>query len=483
MQFIIALRLLAIVFLSFDSGTTLLLFRVLKTVRVAVFICISPAIALCEPSSSSVINYPAPAAAVTAVGGLGNQDGIGELKKEQRLEENTQTIPRGKRIGLWVEAEGINRPFRSVEEFNAFKRFLDQQDVTDLFCQVYRGGRSWFPSSVADESPYRVAGSFGVDPLRELIDYGKRRGIRIHAWINVLRLQADSRDGPLLTKLGPGIAQVDNRGFSLLGYRDEIFPPGVLGQSYMLETPGLWLDPSEPLLRSQIATLIRELLRRYPELDGVHLDMIRFPYGLARRSGDGASSGPTLEYGYSDAAISRYVAESLSQGREPTLTQLADRQIPVGVEWDNWRRAQVSDVVKTIREQVRALNSKVLVSAAVLGWAERSYNLAFQDWGSWLDQDLIDFAVPMAYTREAEAFSRSLTEVKLAGRVGKVMVGIGGWMMIDSPELLQAQVRQAAAVGAAGVVLFSYANLLSEQGARLVKATADALATPLENVR
>ena len=49
-------------------------------------------------------------------------------------------------LGLWIESEGTNQPFLSDSSFSSLKSFVEEGDYSDLYCQVYRNGRSWFPS-------------------------------------------------------------------------------------------------------------------------------------------------------------------------------------------------------------------------------------------------------------------------------------------------------------------------------------------------
>ena len=104
-------------------------------------------------------------------------------------------------FGLWIEAEGQNKPFESLENFRSYLEYLDLDQFTDLYCQVYRGGRSWFPSMVADDKPYRDAYKQGFDPLRETIDKAHAKGQKVHAWLNMLRV-AHNTKAPILQVIG-----------------------------------------------------------------------------------------------------------------------------------------------------------------------------------------------------------------------------------------------------------------------------------------
>ncbi len=74
--------------------------------------------------------------------------------------------PQGARVGIWVEAENKNKPFISAKNYDELLRFLDSGAFSDVFVQVYRGGRSWYPSVLADDTPFRVAQQEGVSPLK-----------------------------------------------------------------------------------------------------------------------------------------------------------------------------------------------------------------------------------------------------------------------------------------------------------------------------
>jgi hypothetical protein len=69
----------------------------------------------------------------------------------------------------------------------------------------------------------------------------------------------------------------------------------------------------------------------------------------------------------------------------------------------------------------------------------------------------------MNYTRDAR-LARYLSREAAAFRGrSKLFVGLGAYALLDQPDLLAAQVRDARQQGADGVVLFSYDNLLKRE--------------------
>ena len=180
------------------------------------------------------------------------------------------------RIGLWVESEGNYQPYTNQKGFNHLKDLAREEIFTDLYCQVYRNGRSWFPSMLADDSPYREALKAGLDPLKDSIELAKSRGQKVHAWFNVMRIISNRR-APLFKVLGKDVTLHDNHNQSFFDYSLKGKAPRIGSREYSVGTPGIWLEPSSKKLRHYLVEQIREVLIAYPELDGIHLDMIRQP--------------------------------------------------------------------------------------------------------------------------------------------------------------------------------------------------------------
>ena len=121
--------------------------------------------------------------------------------------------------GLWVLCEGSQRVLENRQRLEILLEDARGLGVTDLFVQVYRGGRAWFDSSLADSRPYgstwRASDGTGRDAFSLLIERAHGQGLRVHAWVNVLSL-ASNADARILRDLGPAAAAVDQKGRSIL---------------------------------------------------------------------------------------------------------------------------------------------------------------------------------------------------------------------------------------------------------------------------
>jgi uncharacterized lipoprotein YddW (UPF0748 family) len=350
------------------------------------------------------------------------------------------------RHGLWVPCEGSLRVLDDPARIAALVADARALGVTDLFVQVYRGGRAWFDSQIADAAPHRaVRERSGVDAFAQLLDEAHRAGLRVHAWMNALSL-SERKDAAILARLGRDAVLVDRRGRSVLDYPNlEVPPPD--GAWYRMGTRQVWLDPAAPAVGETLAALVTELIARHPALDGVHLDYIRHPDVLPFTPG--SRFGVGLDFGYGKSARERFA-------RETGLTAPFGDSLANADRWDAWRRERVTEVVQRVASAARAAKPGIAMSAAVWAFADRAYLSIFQDWRGWLDAGLVDFAVPMAYTTD-DRLLRYLATAALGGVGGdRVWIGLGSWLFASDPARARTQHEFALSLRPPGVSFFSY---------------------------
>ena len=351
------------------------------------------------------------------------------------------------RRGLWVLCEGSQRVLEHPERVPVLLADADALGVTDLFVQIYRGGKAWYPAQLADPAPYaRVRAAGGeVDTLQALIAGAHERGMRVHAWVNVLSLSKNP-NAPLLAALGKGAVTVDQKGRSVLDYPDYEVPQPDRTWVRM-GTPAIWLDPAAPGVSERIVATFAELLENVPGLDGLHLDYIR--YADALPFVPGTRFGVGLGFGFGEATRARFRGETGLKAPFGTSLINANR-------WDAWRRGQLTTLVASIAAQARQLRPGLEMSAAVIADRERAYQVDMQDWLTWVDAGHLDFAVPMLYTRDDRLLRYGVEVLNgLAARRG-LMVGLGSWLFAKEPERAVGQMRDAYRAPRVGEALFSW---------------------------
>ena len=71
-----------------------------------------------------------------------------------------------------------------------------------VFVQVYGDSMALFDSSIAPASPLLTGGG---DPLAAAVDEGRRRGVEVHAWMNVLNVYSGGLGAPSDASVRPAL--------------------------------------------------------------------------------------------------------------------------------------------------------------------------------------------------------------------------------------------------------------------------------------
>jgi uncharacterized lipoprotein YddW (UPF0748 family) len=353
---------------------------------------------------------------------------------------------------LWVLAEGARRVLDDPQRIPGLIADAKALGATDLFVQVYRGGRAWYDSALADATPWRRArDASGVDPLAQLLEQAGAAGLRVHAWVNVLSLSQNPR-APIVAQLGRDVVLVDRRGRSLLDYPDYEVPPPDRTY-YRMGTPGVYLDPAAPGVADWLVAAFGELVTRYPALAGLHLDYIRYPDVLPFVPG--SRFGVGLDFGYGARSRDRFTQET--GGRAPYRDSIANADA-----WDDWRRERVTALVREIARTARAQRPGIEMSAAVWSYSERAYLSLYQDWQAWIEEGSLDFAVPMAYTRDDRLLRYQVEHFAGLPIADRIWVGLGTWLFASEPLRALAQIQLVHDAGVRNLSLFSYDSIASE---------------------
>ncbi len=347
---------------------------------------------------------------------------------------------------VWVDA--FHAGFKTPAQVDQLIAWARQANLNTLFVQVRRRGDAYYDASIEPrtEDP-EVAPGF--DPLRYLIERARQgpQRLQVHAWLATLPVwnQRDTRPADprhVLNTRGLDVAPEE----SWLMLRDDGLAWAGDG-----EAGSYYLDPGNPAAARYTADVALEVLKNY-DVDGVHLDQVRYfeGRGLDRR------------WGYNPASVARFNA---AYGRAP-----GSQPDPGDPDWAAWRRAQVTALVRRIYLQAKAAKPGVVVSAAVVTWGkgpdgaggwEQSAPFAavFQDWRAWLQEGILDYAIPMDYYRE-EMPQAAWLDAWVGWQIGNqgrraVAIGLGAYL--NDAEGVLAQVRRVRSARPLGVALYSYA--------------------------
>lgn len=248
----------------------------------------------------------------------------------------------------------------------------------------------------------------GYDPLAFAIEECHKRGMECHAWMVAIPLGSRKH----VTQLGTRSVTRRNRNICL-AYNREHF-----------------LNPGHPGTKAYLMSMVKEVVSRY-DVDGVHFDYLRYPENAPR---------------FPDS----YYFHKYGRGR--SLAQ--------------WRRDNLSEIVRYIYKGVKALKPWVKVSTSPVGKYDdttrypsrgwNAYHTVFQDVQGWIAEGIQDQIYPMMYFRGNHFYPFALDwQEQSCGR--QVIPGLGiyfldpaeGSWQIDEVERQLLFCRQQGLAGTA----------------------------------
>lgn len=338
------------------------------------------------------------------------------------IQQSVKSEAQGSR-GLFVTVIQDPQVLSSRQEITKLINFSQKAQIKTLFVQIYRANKSWFPSKIADQTPYEACfKNVSEDPFALLIREAHKAGIEVHAWLNMLSL-SNNKNARILKKYGKEILT------SNLKKKRKI-------EDYKIDNQ-YFLEPGDLRVRKELSNIVKEILYAYPELDGIQFDYIRYP-----------DRNPA--YGYTKMNIERFKKASRSKIiKEESLT------------WQNWKRSQVTEFVAELTKEVRLIRPQIQVSATGCAPFVRAYYEAFQDWPFWLKNHLVDFVTVMTYSDDIKEFKEDIIETRSKVSVfGNVNLTVGAYKMLSSPDIFTQELKLCEESGSSACVILHYGSLL-----------------------
>ncbi len=335
--------------------------------------------------------------------------------------------------GWW--ADTFHPALRTPAEVDALVAEARAARFNALFVEVRKRGDAYYASRF---EPRASDVQSGFDPLAYLLarahDENAGPRLEVHAWIVTYNIwNRQSTPPPQATH----------------PYR---LHPDWLTESF---TGELWdganyaFDPGHPAVQDHTFNVALDLISRY-DIDGLHFDYVRY----AGR-----------DWGYHPVAVARFNAATGSTGRPA----------PDDSAWQQWRRDQVTALVRRVYLAAAALRPEVKISAATITWTpaatsftswlqSAAWSQVLQDWRGWMAEGLLDLNIPMVYFRQ-ETHASAWADWSRFARQNRfqrhVVLGVGAYLNTLSNSLVQmrsTRVSQGpAAPRADGVLVYSYA--------------------------
>jgi uncharacterized lipoprotein YddW (UPF0748 family) len=347
---------------------------------------------------------------------------------------------------IWVVRHALASPGR----VDRVVEIASECNANTLLAQVRGRGDAFYKSDIAPPAEILGGAPEGFDPLDQMIKRAHAAGMEVHAWLNVYLVWsagAPPSDPRHVVNAHPDWISIRSDGTRLV----EMVPSEF--QEEKIE--GMYLSPGNPDVKRHLRDIVREVATRYP-VDGIHLDYVRYPEPIV---------------GYEPPTRTEFAREfgldpvQIDHPDSMTLTVIGADKLPdLRLKWIQWKRDQVTDLVRTLRNDLDLLGRPIKLTAAVIADQNAALNRYLQDWPTWLKEGYIDAAIPMAYSPSTSVVARQLSAALSIPTRRQVWAGIGVYN--EGARSAAEKIRLAREAGVDGIALFSYDKLLESSGYR-----------------
>lgn len=333
-------------------------------------------------------------------------------------------------------ADGFNDGFMTPAQCDLLLARVRAAHMNAVFVQMRKRADAYYASHY---EPWASDDPQHFDALAYLCRQAHAPGlprIQVHAWVNACAV------GGRLVDQHPDWLSLSDTGDDFDGESRKI-------------------DPGNPAAADWTYRVYLDIVRHYA-IDGIHMDFIRY-------GGSGKTAG---HWGYNPVSVARYNACYGTTG-SPAWND---------PRWQQWRRDQVTALVRRVSVIVHALKPRLIVSAATICWGDgpkddaeyeaksAAYTQVYASWRDWLREGLLDINCPMTYFDDARHpdYWQHWSDFIKDHQYGRLSaMGVGTWLNTVPNSLAEiASTRHPTRRGnaAAGVVLFSYAGTDSANG-------------------
>lgn len=293
---------------------------------------------------------------------------------------------------------------------------LKSKNFNTVYFQVRSQGSVMYKSDIEPWSPF-LTGSIGkspnYDPLDFLIKEARNRNFEVHAWLNVFLIKTG--DLKLQFSNPPHIIFTRPEWIRLYREKDQ--------NTY-------WLDPGLPEVRDYIKHICIEIVKNY-DIDGIHLDYIRYP-------------GPDFD------------------------DSLAYNLFGSGKNLEDFRRENINKLIEEIYDTLNSIKPHIKIGSAPLGIYENLIDATgleakksvFQDSREWLRRKKHDYIAPQIYwdlqhNPKFETLVRDWTKNSFNRQI---VIGIGAYNENVLREI-EDQIEITRKYNSAGQSFFRYENI------------------------
>ncbi len=358
------------------------------------------------------------------------------IQRNSRADRESSEVALNQNVfGLWV----TRWDFRTKSDIDTIINDCASMGITDIYWQIRGQGDAYYQSELepwgeeltrphgdkdakpAPNQSNRVLDP-GFDPLAYAIRQAHLKGMRVHAWLNVMPLWR-GKTPPIDTRH----AFYTRPHWRLIDENGQAQP---LGDGYVVVNPVL--DD----VQNHIVKVVRDVVTRY-RVDGVHLDYIRFLTD---------ELGSEKLYPGDSRSLSLYAR---MEGGRATVGQINR------TKYRAWIRSRITHLVDRIGKESLDGHPEVEYSAAVWRRPDLAKDQYLQDATQWVNDGMVDLVMPMIYTDKDTQFENDLESWYLGVDRNRVIPGIGTYKHNSGGQTLS----QASLGHPRRFALFAYSSI------------------------
>ncbi|MDR0870414.1 MAG: family 10 glycosylhydrolase, partial [Planctomycetaceae bacterium] len=338
-------------------------------------------------------------------------EALNEIRQDAVQKYCTSISPKLPEFRAWWEHAGLGA---YPGDWERTMKELSESGFNAVISNLLWGGSANYPSDVIPHS--KKFEQYG-DQVEQAIKAGKKYGVEVHAWQVCWRLEGSPPE-----------------------YIEAMKKSGRTQKSFN-GTDTIWLCPSHPENIELECRTLCELVQKYPDLAGIHLDYIRYPDG---------------DHCYCDGCRERFVKET---GCNITNWTQDVRNNGIHTEkYRQWRCDNITKLVERVHREAKKTRSNIKISAAVLENYPTCRRGTGQDWVLWCEKGYLDFICPMDYTKTLDYFETTIErQKKLIGGKIPLYPGIGATAtgIAMTPDRVAAEIQIARKQNTSGFVIFN----------------------------
>lgn len=366
---------------------------------------------------------------VAAAAGLWAVPSPAADEQDQTTPTESRAFPTSGTITASQIGDGVWwRPELDETSISLMLATLQEQDIRNLYVDVFRSGQTLYPSSLMPQRPDAAE----RDWFAYIIEQAHEHDIRVHAWMQVLCWQDPEEP--------------------------------TFNRTAVLDANPTWLDVTEDGVAFDGKTMARHVHPGVAEVRSVllHLADEICGYPVDGFSMDALEYNHRVDMGYNPAVTRQFRLET---GIDAAT---AKRDLDDDSDWMQWvtfREDQLTSLVQLMAARARrtgdADNRRVVVSANIYpGYAKsRGLNRRYQNWPQWIEQDILDFTLAECFSPDPTDLEKQLWDVRSA-HMGSSVACVPGLQLGRDPGNITNHPTLEDQVTMLGTVGFRHCNIM-----------------------